>query len=139
MASYLWGDNQRAVGKQIAFNVRLTFPDDGEVNCFVAGSAASGAPPTEVARLTFTVPVYAETSRPGLRPIRPPARPASARSSSGRPLASASRSGQLADTFWLSGHSGPVSYIGARAPPARFPRQQRSAGHGRPMTEALGT
>ncbi len=59
-----WGDNQRAVVHQIAFNVRLTFPDDGEEDRFVAGGAASGAPPTEAARLTFTVPAYVENSRP---------------------------------------------------------------------------
>ena len=39
-----------------------------------------------------------------LRPICPPARSASARASSGQPLASASL-GQLADVFWLAGHS----------------------------------
>uniref|UniRef100_A0A7S0EMV2 Uncharacterized protein n=1 Tax=Phaeocystis antarctica TaxID=33657 RepID=A0A7S0EMV2_9EUKA len=42
----------------VAFNVRLTFPDDGEEDGFVAGGAASGAPPTEAARLTFKVPVH---------------------------------------------------------------------------------
>ena len=41
------------------------------------------------------------------RPIRPLARPSSARSSSGRPPASASL-GQLADVLWLAGYSGPV-------------------------------
>jgi|TARA_B110001469_G_C9549065_1_gene272443 hypothetical protein len=51
------------VAKQVAFNVRLTFPDDGEEDRFVAGGAASGAPPTEAARLTFTVPTYAQSSR----------------------------------------------------------------------------
>ena len=40
-----------------------------------------------------------------LRPMRPPARPASARSSSGRPPASASLS-QLAGMFWLAGPTG---------------------------------
>ena len=59
-----WGDNQRAVANQVAFNVRLTFPDDGEEDGFVAGGAASGAPPTEAARLTFKVPFYAENSCP---------------------------------------------------------------------------
>ena len=46
-----------------------------------------------------------------LRPIRSPAHPASARSSSGRPLASA-RLGQLADTLWLAGRTGLVFHIG---------------------------
>jgi hypothetical protein len=40
-----------------------------------------------------------------LRPICPPARSASARASSGQPLASASL-GQLADVFWRAGPTG---------------------------------
>ena len=47
-----------------------------------------------------------------LRPIRPPARPTSARASSRRPPTSASL-GHLADVFWLAGHTGRVSHIGA--------------------------
>ena len=45
--------------------------------------------------------------------MRPPARPASTRSSSGRPAAPAlgprpaPALGQLGDTFWLVGHTGP--------------------------------
>eukprot|EP00964_Phaeocystis_antarctica_P080091 scaffold49980_cov78-Phaeocystis_antarctica.AAC.1 len=39
------------------------------------------------------------------RPLRPSARPASARASPGRPPASASL-GQLADVFWPAGHTG---------------------------------
>ena len=42
----------------VAFNVRLTFPDDGEDDRFVAGGATSGATSTEAARLTFAVPVH---------------------------------------------------------------------------------
>ena len=47
-----------------------------------------------------------------LRPVRPPAltRPASARSSSGQPPASASL-GQLADTFWLAVPTSLVFYM----------------------------
>ena len=60
---------------QIAFNVRLTFPDDGEEDRFVAGGAASGAPPTEAARLTFTVSAYVENSRPGASANSPSSTP----------------------------------------------------------------
>eukprot|EP00964_Phaeocystis_antarctica_P115065 scaffold79020_cov72-Phaeocystis_antarctica.AAC.3 len=50
------------------------------------------------------VPVW-KTAALSFRPVRTPARPASARSSSGRPPASASL-GQLAGMFWLAGHTG---------------------------------
>ena len=46
--------------------------------------------------------------------VRPPARPASARSSSGRPPASASL-GQLAEMLWLAGHTGLVFHTGLAA------------------------
>ena len=55
--------------------MRLTFPDDGEEDRFVAGGAASGATPTEAARLTFTVPGYAETRRPEASANAPPSTP----------------------------------------------------------------
>jgi len=43
----------------VAFNVRLTFPEDGqEEDRFVAGGAASSAPSSEAARLSFAVPVH---------------------------------------------------------------------------------
>ena len=64
-----------------------------------------------------------------LRPIRPPARPASARSSSGRPLASA-RLGQLADTLWLAGRTGLVFHIGP-LPLRRASWRRRTARRGR--------
>ena len=51
-----------------------------------------------------------------LRPMRPPARPASARSSSGRPPASASLS-QLAGMFWLAGPTG-LAFPQGGPPPA---------------------
>ena len=47
-----------------------------------------------------------------LRPIRPPARPTSARASSRRPPASASL-GHLVGVLWQAGHTGRVSHIGA--------------------------
>ena len=46
-----------------------------------------------------------KTAPQRLRPTRPPARPASASSSSGRPSALASL-GQSADILWLAGHTG---------------------------------
>ena len=57
-----------------------------------------------------------KTAAQRLRPIRPAARPTSARSSAGRPPASVSL-GQLADTFWLAGPTctGPVFHIGTIA------------------------
>ena len=55
--------------------MRLTFPDDGEEDRFVAGGAASGASPTEAARLTFTVTGYAETRRPEASANAPPSTP----------------------------------------------------------------
>ena len=56
------------------------------------------------------VRLQVESSRPE-GPIRSPARPASARSSPGRPPASASR-GQLAALFWLAAHTGLVFHTG---------------------------
>ena len=60
------------------------------------------------------------------RPIRPPAHPASARSSSGRPPASASL-GQLVDLFWLAG---PI--------PASFCTQARRIPGDHAMPQAWG-
>ena len=128
--------------------MRLTFPDDGEEDRFVAGGAASGATPTEAARLTFTVPGYVESSRPEASANAPP-------SSTPRPrqieLGAASRLCQPpASTsldqprstgryiHWRAGHTGIVFHIGACAPPARFPRQQHRAGYGRPITGPVG-
>eukprot|EP00964_Phaeocystis_antarctica_P122582 scaffold86249_cov66-Phaeocystis_antarctica.AAC.5 len=62
-----------------------------------------------------------------LKTIRPPARPASARSSLGRPPASASLV-QLADLFWLAGHTGLVFRIGGET---ALPRRQELAQRGR--------
>ena len=124
--------------------MRLTFPDDGEEDRFVAGGAASGATPTEAARLTFTVPGYAETRRPEASANAPPSTPRprqielGAASSRGQPPASTSLD-QPRPTgrpiHWQAGHAGIVFHVGACAPPARFPRQQHRAGYGRPMTE----
>jgi len=72
----------------------------------------------------------ASASRPEAsanRVLRPPARPASARSSLGRPPASASLV-QLADLFWLAGHTGLVFRIGGEA---ALPRRQELAQRGR--------
>ena len=98
--------------------MRLTFPDDGEEDRFVAGGAASGATPTEAARLTFTVPGYAETSRPEASANAPPSTPRprqielGAASSRGQPPAAAGLD-QPRPTgryiHWLAGHAGIVS------------------------------
>ena len=56
-------------------------------------------------------PVLWKTAAQGLRPVRSPARPASVRSSSGRPSASAIPS-QLADVLWLAGHTGLIFHTG---------------------------
>ena len=115
--------------------MRLTFPDDGEEDRFVAGGAASGATPTEAARLTFTVPGYAETRRPEASANAPPSTPHPRQIE----LGAASSRGQppLIGRYihWQAGHAGIVFHVGACAPPARFPRQQHRAGYGRPMTE----
>ena len=55
-----------------------------------------------------------KTAAQRLRPIHPPARSASGRSSSGRPPASASL-GQLAELFWLAGHTRLAFHTGTRA------------------------
>ena len=71
----------------------LTFLNPAALTCITMIGTAERLPP-----------VWKPAAQ-GLRPIRPLARPASARSSSGRPPASASL-GQLADMFWLAGHIG---------------------------------
>ena len=65
---------------------------------------------------TGTLPMWKPAAL-RLWPIRPPARPASARSSSGRSRASASL-GQLADVAWLAGHTGVVSHTGTLCCPS---------------------
>ena len=98
--------------------MRLTFPDDGEEDRFVAGGAASGASPTEAARLTFTVPGYAETRRPEASANAPPSTPRprqielGAASSRGPPPAAAGL-GHKAGMFRLASHTGLVPRVGA--------------------------
>ena len=98
--------------------MRLTFPDDGEEDRFVAGGAASGATPTEAARLTFTVTGYAETRRPEASANAPPSTPRprqielGAASSRGPPPAAAGL-GHKAGMFRLASHTGLVPRVGA--------------------------
>ena len=78
-----------------------------------------------VTRPTGTAAMW-KTAAQRRRPIRPPAHPASARSSSGRPPASASL-GQLVDLFWLAG---PI--------PASFCTQARRIPGDHAMPQAWG-
>ena len=96
-------------GRRCASPSRRTSPSSSAATSCCTSSCRPASATPSPSTSSPCAPRSITAAAQALRPIRPPARPASARSSSGRPPASA----RLAGVFWPAGHTDLVCHTGA--------------------------